>query len=280
MADGLLTSGLNWIDQQKQALKARFGLLADNPEEFARQLAAEQRQRAGVGLLGEPKTAQEMASGAWINTPYGRQAMEAGSGFAGTVLPGQSWMGKKIPSVEKLAKQKDKFLYHSDTAKNIQDLQYGIEPQQGGKWIREIAQGTGIDPEEIFARQTPMAWFSDQPTWVKIKVAREVNKPIDKVTVDDIRKHGHLAIINKKDPYLKDIWKVGKEGLSEGEYSKVTDIKGKQVPAYQTQMYQEGLSPFGVEKNEWVATQSVDPFIQLTGDDLVKYLQLTGLLGK
>lgn len=85
MADGLLTSGLNWIDQQKQALKARFGLLADNPEEFARQLAAEQRQRAGVGLLGEPKTAQEMASGAWINTPYGRQAMEAGSGFAGTI---------------------------------------------------------------------------------------------------------------------------------------------------------------------------------------------------
>lgn len=83
MADGLLTSGLNWIDQQKQALKARFGLLADNPEEFARQLAAEQRQRAGVGLLGEPKTAQEMASGAWINTPYGRQAIEAGSGFAG-----------------------------------------------------------------------------------------------------------------------------------------------------------------------------------------------------
>ncbi len=62
MADGLLTSGLNWIDQQKQALKARFGLLADNPEEFARQLAAEQRQRAGVGLLGEPKTAQAIAS--------------------------------------------------------------------------------------------------------------------------------------------------------------------------------------------------------------------------
>lgn len=86
MADGLLTSGLNWIDQQKQALKARFGLLADNPEEFARQLAAEQRQRAGVGLIGEPKTAEEMASGAWINSPYGRQAMEAGSGFAGTTI--------------------------------------------------------------------------------------------------------------------------------------------------------------------------------------------------
>lgn len=85
MADGLLTQGLNYIDQQKQALAARLGLLADNPQEFARQLASEARQRAGVGLLGEPKTAQEMASGAWINTPYGQQAMQAGSGFAGTV---------------------------------------------------------------------------------------------------------------------------------------------------------------------------------------------------
>lgn len=84
MADGLLTQGLNYIDQQKQALAARLGLLADNPQEFARQLASEARQRAGVGLLGEPKTAQEMASGAWINSPYGQQAMEAGSGFAGT----------------------------------------------------------------------------------------------------------------------------------------------------------------------------------------------------
>ena len=86
MADGLLSSGLGMIDRTKQALAARFGLLASNPEEFSRQLAAEQRQRAGVGLLGEPKTAQEMASGAWINTPYGRQAMEAGSGFAGTTI--------------------------------------------------------------------------------------------------------------------------------------------------------------------------------------------------
>jgi len=87
MADGLLASGLNYIDQQKQALAARLGLLMNNPQEFAAQLGSEARQRAGVGLLGEPKTAQEMASGAWINSPYGQQAMQAGSGFAGTTSP-------------------------------------------------------------------------------------------------------------------------------------------------------------------------------------------------
>ena len=87
MADGLLTQGLNYIDQQKQALAARLGLLMNNPQEFASQLGSEARQRAGVGLLGEPKTAQDMASGAWINSPYGQQAMQAGSGFAGTINP-------------------------------------------------------------------------------------------------------------------------------------------------------------------------------------------------
>lgn len=87
MADGLLTQGLNYIDQQKQALAARLGLLMSNPQEFANQLGSEARQRAGVGLLGEPKTAQEMASGAWINSPYGQQAMQAGSGFVGGVKP-------------------------------------------------------------------------------------------------------------------------------------------------------------------------------------------------
>jgi len=99
MADGLLTQGLNYIDQQKQALAARLGLLMNNPQEFAAQLGSEARQRAGVGLLGEPKTAQDMASGTWINSPYGQQAMQAGSGFAGTINSATSklfkdWFGK------------------------------------------------------------------------------------------------------------------------------------------------------------------------------------------
>lgn len=96
MADGLLSSGLNWIDQQKQALKARFGLLASNPDEFARQLAAETRARTGAGLIGEPKTAQEMASGKWINTPYGKQAIQAFSIAAPIAYHGSPYIFDKF----------------------------------------------------------------------------------------------------------------------------------------------------------------------------------------
>ncbi len=283
---GLLSDIVGMIDRAKQSAKANVGLLVSDPREYmaslndqarafnqASNLATQAKLNEMRGLLVTPEQA---AAKEYVD----RVNQDLAMGFAGTVTPGMSWMGKKAPSVDKLANNKDKFLYHSDVAKNVKDLQYGIDPQQGGRWIREIAEGTGVDPEEIVARQTPMAWFSDKPEWVKIKVARELNKPIDKVTVEDIKNHGHLAIVNKKDPYLKDIWRVGESGLGEGQYSKVTDIKGQQVPAYQTGMYQEGLEPFGVERNEWVATQSVEPFVQLTGDNLVKYLKLTGLLGK
>jgi hypothetical protein len=235
------------------------------------------------GLLNQTT---ELVSSA-MNPAVAAKAALAKGGLlaAGTITAGPSWMGKKIPSVEKLAKNQGKFLYHSDTAKNLENLKYGIDPQQGGNWVREIAKGATDDVEGLLANQTPMAWFSDKPEWVQIKVARELNKPLSEVTINDIKKHGHLAIINKKDPYLKDIWKVGETGLSEGGYSKVENLKGEKIPAYQTNMYQEGnygqrMEPFGIERNEWVSTQSVEPLLQLTGDNLVKYLQLTGILKK
>jgi len=270
-------------------LGTRLGLLVSDPRAAIQQM----NQQAGAfnqasllatqaernAMRGRPVTQEQAAAKQYVDKVNEDLAM----GFAGTVTPGFSWLGKKPPSIEKLAKSQNKFLYHSDTAKNVENLKYGIDPQQGGNWIREIAQGTGANVDDIIESQTPMSWFSDAPSWVKIKVARELNKPLDKVTIEDIKNHGHLAIINKKDPSLTDIWKVGEQGLSEGQYSKVTDIKGKQVPAYQTGMYSEGsygnrLEPFGVERNEWVSTQSVEPFIQLTGDNLVKFLKMTGNL--
>ena len=121
MADGLLTQGLNYIDQQKQALAARLGLLMNNPQEFAAQLGSEARQRAGVGLLGEPKTAQDMASGAWINSPYGQQAMQAGSGFAGTII------GKPLSNAFNIIKRDASDIFGAGAEK----IRY-TDPKSGG----------------------------------------------------------------------------------------------------------------------------------------------------
>lgn len=286
---GLLSGILGFVDRAKQSARANVGLLVSDPKEYFASMEDQARQFNQASLLatqaernamrGLPVTPEQASAKQYVDQVTSDLAM----GFAGTVTPGFSWVSKKPPTVEKLAKSQDKFLYHSDTAKNVENLKYGIDPQQGGSWIKEIAEGTGLNADDVISSQTPMAWFSDAPTWVKVKVAREINKPVSKVTIDDIKKHGHLAIINKKDQSLKDIWRVGEQGLSQGGYSKVTDIKGNQIPAYQTNMYQEGnygqrLEPFGVEKNEWVSTQSVEPFVQLTGDDLVKFLNLIGNL--
>jgi hypothetical protein len=288
---GLLGDILGFIDRSKQAAKANLGLLFSDPKEYLATMEGQAKDFNRLQSLavqgdinakkGLPVTNEQLAARQYVD----RVTNDVAMGFAGTVTPGSSWIGKNLPNVEKLAKNKDKFLYHSDVAKNVKNLQYGIDPQQGGSWIKEIAQGATDDVEGLLANQTPMAWFSDKPEWVKIKVARELNKPLDKVTIDDIKNFGHLAIINKKDPYLTDIWRVGETGLAEGGQSKVQTLKGEKIPAWQTNLYQEGnygqrMEPFGVERNEWVSTQSVDPFVQLTGDNLVKYLKLTGLLDK
>jgi hypothetical protein len=200
---------------------------------------------------------------------------------ASGIKKGSGWSGTKTPDINKLAKKANKFIYHSDVAPNVNELHYGIEPQQGGSWVKEIAHGTGVDNvDEFLENTTPLAWFSDTPSWVKMKVSRHLNKPLTDVTEDDIRKYGHLAIINKKDPGLESIWRVGEQGLSEGPHSKVQTIKGEEIPAYRTDLYQEDYrgnkEPFGVERNEWVSTQPVEPFVQLTGDALIEFLKKSG----
>jgi hypothetical protein len=197
------------------------------------------------------------------------------------IKKGSGWSGTKTPDINKLAKKANKFIYHSDVAPNVNDLHYGIEPQQGGSWVKEIAHGTGVDDvDEFLESTTPLAWFSDTPSWVKMKVSRHLNKPLTEVTEDDIRNYGHLAIINKKNPGLENIWRVGEQGLSEGPYSKVQTIKGEEIPAYRTDLYQEDYrgnkEPFGVERNEWISTQPVEPFVQLTGDALIEFLKKSG----
>ena len=192
MADGLLSSALGAIDRTKQALGARFGLLASNPEEFARQLTAEARQRAGVGLLGEPKTAEEMASGAWINTPYGMQAMQAGSGFAGSIAPKYGLMHRPMTVEAGAARLHEASKAFGDDVYGKNALQYfgsGLTGEQTSLNILKNVRGNP-EAEITIYRGVPKGIKTiNEGDWVTLdpKMAAEYGNVVSKkVKVKDI----------------------------------------------------------------------------------------------
>ena len=219
----------------------------------------------------------------------GARQIETGTGIGRAALnprmmavhAGGMFPGKKIPSVDTLAKVKDKFIYHSGVADDIDNMKYGIEPTNQGDWVREVASGAVDDVDNLLEQSTPLSWFSDKPDWVAAKVARKLGKNFADVTDEDIIKHGHVAMIPRKGDHASDIYKVGEEGLSNGGYSRVTNLRGEEMPAHQTDLYQENnygqqIEPFGVERNEYITAQPVEPMFQLNGQELLDFMRKSG----
>jgi len=169
-------------------------------------------------------------------------------------------------------------IYHSGPVSAAEEMQnFGVDPSNAGPWIREVAQGSVDDVDEFLAQNPPAAWWCDAPDWVKAKVSRAAGKPQSDVTIDDIRQHGHLAIASA-DEYADDAFRIGEEGLIEGEYSHVTSLGGDRMKLYETPLYEhgdDGVSryPFGIERNEIVTNEAIEPRFTLTGDELVEFLQ-------
>jgi hypothetical protein len=185
--------------------------------------------------------------------------------------------GSKMPSVDALSRNVDKFVYHSGTAKDIPEMKYGVEPQIG-PWVRDVLEGAADDDviDEIMENAVPVSWWSKEPSWAVVKVARELGKPIDQVTPEDLASYGHVALIPKKDPEAESLYWVGEEGLSNGPYSDVEDITGRKVKAYNTDLYSGNYGPQGVERNEYITPRTVEPYLHLTGNELVDFLRKTG----
>lgn len=312
LADAMY-GGLEYMKDPRrtQALQGLAGLLESTgiPKTTERMAYGEDLTnigRANVPLL-KPETAEAMMTVAPMAKTAGNAAkgvarmygseinaamMGERGGLLGAITPqpmrvielGPEFQGKRPPKIENLARTSDKFLFHSSTADKAKDLRYGIEPQAGGPWVREVAQGAVEgDIDNFFENVTPLAWFSDKPEWIKAMVGRKLNKSFDKVTADDIEKYGHLAFINKKSPSAENITYIPSEGLMEGSQSKVFDIQGNPKKAWETGLYQEGnfgqrLEPFGIERNEYVSPESIEPLLQLTGKDLVDFMKAKGLL--
>jgi len=185
--------------------------------------------------------------------------------------------GSKMPSVDALSRNVDKFVYHSGTAKDIPDMKYGVSPQIG-PWVREVLEGSADNDvvDEIMENAVPVSWWSKEPSWAVVKVARELGKPIDQVTPEDLASYGHVALIPKKDPEAESLYWVGEEGLNMGPYSDVEDITGRKVKAYDADLYSGNYGPEGVERNEYITTRTVEPYLHLTGNELVDFLRKTG----
>lgn len=174
----------------------------------------------------------------------------------------------------KLAKS-GRGIFHSSQADQFDEInKYGVEPQYG-PWTREIAEGATEDPR--FLDEMPMAaWWSEQPDWVKMKTARAAGKNVNDVTVDDIRKYGHLSIADA-DEHADTVYRIPEEGI-DYEGSQVSDLTGEKMPLYATDLYEfgddnVGRYPFGIERNELVTRETIDPKYSLTGQDLIDFLR-------
>lgn len=289
---GLLSDAYGWMQspQRTQQLQGFAGLLGTTgiPQTIERMAYGEPLTnigRANVPLL-KPETADALMTVAPFAGPAARGAkmLPKNIPVGMSIDLGPEFLGKRPPKIENLARTSDKFLFHSSTADKAKDLRYGVEPQAGGPWVREVAAGaTDQNLDDFFENVTPLAWFSDKPEWIKSMVGRKLNKPFDKVTAKDIEEHGHLAFINKKSPEAENITYIPSEGLMEGSQSKVFDIQGNPKKAWETGLYQEGrygtqMEPFGVERNEYVSPETIEPLLQLTGPELVQFMKIKGLL--
>ena len=238
-------------------------------------LAAQGRiPAADMNSAGMETAAAAMGLGGLLTTlsrlggkiPYGYDPTTTGAFFGRD--------GGSIEDALELARS-GRGIFHSSQADQFDEInKYGVEPQYG-PWVKEVAEGATDDPS--FLDDMPMAaWWSEQPDWVKMKTARAAGKNVNDVTVDDIRKYGHLSIADA-DEYADTVYRIPEEGI-EYEGSEVSNLSGERMPLYATDLYEYGDDgvgryPFGIERNELVTRESVEPKYSLTGQDLVDFLE-------
>lgn len=210
------------------------------------------------GAVGTAKAAKGLK-----NLPVGMSTQAVG-GVDGVLT--QSGPSLKLPAAKKAEKiikgidpEEQTVLFHSGDASIDKKLKDGIEPGFGS-WLDEVLSGAVDDPELAaqIRNQDPIAFYSETPDWVAMKVARVLKKPVGQVTEDDIRKHGQLSIVivDKND---RSIWRENGKG---------------EADQFQGQgRYTMREIPFGVERGDIFTTDAFVPEVTLTGDDLVEFLK-------
>ena len=183
-------------------------------------------------------------------------------------------------------------LFHSGDASIDAHLAQGIEPRFGG-WLEEVLSGATDDDElaDQIREQDPVTFFSTEPDWVAMKVARAMGKFVGDVTLEDIRTHGQLSIISvaardpserfteaEQDAFTEEEWKHQERLTEKGaDPDDFLTVGGKHheeiIPLGGTSRGFEEI-PFGVEPKDIFSKSTIVPDVTLTGDALVAFLQI------
>lgn len=156
-------------------------------------------------------------------------------------------------------------LFNSATAERDADIaKYGIVPQHGS-WIREVAESTGADVDEILEAAPELAYYDENPAWIFAQISRQVGAskgvswtPSSELTREDIVRHGQLSvvIVDRTD---SDFRKLGEDGAS------FFDLEGNLIGSMENEI--------GPEPSNVVTEMSLTPDLTLTGEDLIQFMK-------
>lgn len=157
---------------------------------------------------------------------------------------------------------KKKHLYHASHTSNLKDIQsMGLIPQVG-----EIVSGTEVWSEysnDLDDKVTDVLFFSEDPDYLEWQIRNKIKKP--KITLDDLKEHGLLAIVRKRDSIYHNI-----------ESGEITDYKGKHVDTVEYGNYNYAhfteLPPY-IERDDWFSLEDQDPDYLLFSEELINFLQ-------
>jgi len=143
-------------------------------------------------------------------------------------------------------------------------------------WVTEVAEGTGYTMEgaPLTDITSDLIYLSDDPTWITSIVSRKLGKNNVDVTLEDIRNHGRLNIIDSPVGDA-DIFRMGDERT-------LTDLSGKELQFHETPFYSEGDVfsgegrmvdvPVGPEPGDFISNRPQEVKYSLTGDALIDFL--------
>lgn len=165
--------------------------------------------------------------------------------------------------LQEIKEDSNLILFHSGTSDLDDDLKYGVEAGFGA-WLEECLAGATDDDDlaEEIRNQDGIAFFSEDPSWIKAKVAKKLKMNVGSVSYDQIVEHGQLCILSV-DVDDFDFKRAGIRGMDNYD-GRSHHLNGD---------FADYSVPFGVEQGDIYSTASINSVeITLTGKSLMVFL--------